>query len=120
MKIGVLYICVGRYVLFWKDFYQSCEKHLIQGAEKHYFVFTDAVIPEEKDSRIHVYPTKKMGWPFDTLLRFEMFLKAESELKTMDYLYFFNANLKFVKDVGNEFLPDSREELVVALHPSFI
>ena len=41
MKIGILYIGIGRYICFWKDFYDSCEKFLIPEAEKHYYVFTD-------------------------------------------------------------------------------
>ena len=42
MKIAILYICTGKYNIFWKDFYTSCEKNFIPNSEKHYFVFTDA------------------------------------------------------------------------------
>jgi len=49
-KIGILYICTGKYDIFWKDFYLSCEKYLLNDIdengnkkfEKHYFVWTDA------------------------------------------------------------------------------
>ena len=41
MKIGILYICTGKYEIFWKDFYLTCEKYFISEAEKHYFIFTD-------------------------------------------------------------------------------
>ena len=119
MKIGLLYICVGRYSTFWKDFYLSCEKYLIPEAEKHYFVYTDSDIFDKENPRVHIYPIEKRGWPFDTLLRFEIFLKAETELEKMDYLYFFNANEKLLKNVGKEFLPDIDDELVVAIHPAF-
>ena len=41
MKIGVLYIGIGRYVCFWPAFYKSCEKYLVPGMEKQYYVFTN-------------------------------------------------------------------------------
>ncbi len=31
MRIGILYICTGRYSIFWKKFYQSTEKSFMQG-----------------------------------------------------------------------------------------
>ncbi|MDR2805601.1 MAG: hypothetical protein LBB85_08190 [Dysgonamonadaceae bacterium] len=120
MKIGILYICLGRYALFWKDFYLSCEKYFIPEAEKHYFVYTDSDSLLGADRpQVHIHPVEKKGWPFDTLFRFDIFLETENELKKMDYLYFFNANMRFVKNIGNEFLPDANDELVVTLHPGF-
>ena len=41
-SIGILYICTGPYVLFWKDFYESFEKNFLPSYEKRYYVFTDA------------------------------------------------------------------------------
>lgn len=116
-KVGIVYICRRRYILFWKDFYLSCEKHFFpKEGEKHYFVFTDGVVYDEKNPRIHVYPIKKEFDHVGGLLRPDMFLKAETKLKEMDYVYFFNANLKFVKDIGIEYFPESSDELVVIPH----
>ena len=44
LKLGILYICVGRYDFFWKSFYESSERYLMQGSPciREYFVFTDA------------------------------------------------------------------------------
>ena len=41
-QIAILYICTGKYVVFWKDFYQSFEKKFLKKSEVEYFVFTDA------------------------------------------------------------------------------
>lgn len=41
-KVAVLYICTGKYDVFWKDFYISYEKYFLPDCEKHYYVFTDA------------------------------------------------------------------------------
>lgn len=41
-KIAILYICTGKYDIFWEDFYKTSEKYFLNNSEKHYFVFTDA------------------------------------------------------------------------------
>ncbi len=94
MKIGILYICTGKYSIFWKKFYSSMEKNFIVDAEKHYFVFTDSpdIEFEKENRRIHRIYQEDLGWPNNTLMRFHMFLKQEKELVNMDYLFFFNAN----------------------------
>ena len=30
MRIGILYICTGKYDIFWKDFYLSAERYFMQ------------------------------------------------------------------------------------------
>lgn len=46
MRIGILYICTGRYSIFWKKFYQSTEKSFMQGLPciREYYVFTDSML----------------------------------------------------------------------------
>jgi glycosyltransferase involved in cell wall biosynthesis len=121
-KIGILYICTGNYTLFWKEFYLSMEKNFITDAEKHYFVFTDSTTIdfENENPCIHRIHQNDLGWPDNTLKRFHMFLKHENVLQSMDYLFFFNANLQVLKNVtSDEFLPHGDETLVATLHPGF-
>lgn len=119
-KVAILYIALGRYICFWKDFYESCEKHLLN-CEKHYFVWTDNKDFEfSKNKNVTVVPAQKRGWPFDSLLRFEMFLQKKDELKSYDYIYFFNANMLFVNDVDlSEIAPHTwnTSGLVAGIHP---
>lgn len=118
-KIAMLYICTGNYSRFWKEFYESSQKNFLAEIDKYYFVFSDDVSIKEND-HIKVIPTKYKGYPWDTLLRFEMFWPLKDQLIDFDFVYFFNANLVFVDKVGNEFLPDvSRANLVALIHPSF-
>jgi len=117
MKTGILYICTGNYVIFWDDFYLSCEKNFFPEDERDYFVFTDGNINTYDNPKVKVIYQKKLGWPFDTLKRFEMFLSVEDDLKKMDYLFFFNANIIVNKRVDGEILPEAGQELTVALHP---
>lgn len=121
-KVAILYIATGRYPIFWKEFYKSSEKYFLPGCEKCYFVFTDThelLFDEVTNHRIIKVYQKKLGWPHDTLMRFDMFLKIEDELKSFDYIFFLNANLLFVKPVTSEILPAEKEALVGVLHPGF-
>lgn len=115
-KIAVLYMCTGKYAIFWKDFYKSSEQFFLQDCKKEYFVFTDVdkLWGEEKCSRIHRIFQESFKWPLSTLKRFEIFLKIEERLKQFDYIFFFNANTQFVKVIqSEEFLPRRDELLVV-------
>lgn len=116
-KLGVLYVCTGKYDVFWDGFFESCEKYLT-GIEKKYFVFTDSErILKIKDSRIVTIYQEHLGWPGSTLFRYQMFNK-HTDLYDVDYLYFFNANFVFVDNVGEELLPDGNE-IVCVRHPGY-
>jgi len=117
-KVAILYIALGRYTVFWDDFYKSCEQYL-GPCEKHYFVWTDNPAESMKNKNVTIIPAQKRGWPYDTLLRFEMFLGAEKELKKFDYIFFFNANFQFYNPVDlAEITPrEWHDGLVAGLHP---
>ncbi|MDB5001949.1 MAG: hypothetical protein JWQ34_174 [Mucilaginibacter sp.] len=119
--IGILYICTGNYAIFWEEFYQSSQEFLFKGHKKKYFVFTDAKkIFAEDDSEVKKIYQKTLGWPNNTLLRFEMFLKVEEELKKCDYLFFFNANISFCDHISSEILPNEIDSgLLAVLHPGY-
>lgn len=116
-KIAILYICTGKYKVFWEDFYSSTEKHFFKNELKHYFVFTDA-----KDlnisEKITVIEKKCKGFPYDSLFRFDMFLEIENLVLDYDYVFFFNANMLFLKDVNFEIFPnDNFKGLIGVIHP---
>lgn len=118
-KIGILYICTGKYNIFWKEFFLSSEKHFCPGFEKQYFIFTDSEIQPLADN-VTIIHQKKLGWPFDTLMRFHMFNGIKDKLLEMDYLFFFNSNMVFLRKVtAKEILPTESEQLVGVRHPFF-
>lgn len=121
MKIAILYICTGKYEIFWEEFYKSFEEYFIKDALKEYFVFTDAEhIYQEDNEKVHKLFQKNLGWPDNTLKRFSIFLKAEDQLKRFDYIFFFNANAKCCKEItGQELLPKGSNKLIVVQHPGF-
>lgn len=122
MKVAILYICTGKYEIFWRDFYLSCETYFLPGIEKHYFVFTDSghIDFEQDNPRIHRIYQENLGWPGNTLRRYEIFLSIEKNLEQFDYLFYLNANLLFLLPVmASNFLPQGNENLVACLHPGY-
>lgn len=117
-KVAILYIALGRYTVFWDDFYKSCEQYLTP-CEKHYFIWTDNPTDAMAGDNITIIPAQKKGWPYDSLLRFEMFLEREKELSKFDYIFFFNANFQFYNPVDlAEITPrEWHDGLVAGLHP---
>ncbi|HOL87536.1 MAG TPA: family 6 glucosyltransferase [Defluviitoga tunisiensis] len=121
-SLAILYIATGKYIIFWKDFFESSEKYLLnaEGFEKHYFIFTDALqIEHENNPRVHKIYQEPLPWPYITLDRFTIFQKARKELEKMDFIYFFNANMLIVKPIGKEILPNRDKPIVMVQHPGF-
>lgn len=117
-KIAILYICTGKYNIFWEGFYKSSEQYFLTDHIKEYFVFTDKEISPVNE-RIHIVYQDKLGWPYDTLMRFKMFYSIKENLASFDYIFFINANMRFLQLVNNEILPNEEEGLLVVKHPGF-
>lgn len=116
MQIAILYICTGRYKLFFPDFYASCEKNLLTDFQKHYFVWTDDDHLADGFNNVRIIHKECAGFPADSLFRFEMFLQVEEELIKYDYIYFFNSNAEIRQSIGHEILPDE-SGLVIGAWP---
>lgn len=117
MKIAILYICTGKYKIFWDDFYKTSELFFIPEYSKHYYVFTDSQTIESTES-ITIINRECQGFPKDSLFRFKMFLDLENELINFDYIFFFNSNMLFVDRISSEILPTKAYSgLMAVLHP---
>lgn len=117
MKIAILYIGTGRYTIFWKKFYQSCEKFFLKNADKQYFFFTDS--NEFKSNKnVTVIPQKNLNWPMIACMRYKILNSLKETLKDYDYAFFFNANMEFLREIKEEeFLPSAKDGgIVAALH----
>lgn len=118
MKIAILYICTGKYNQFFKDFFNSCEKYFLVETQKIYYVWSDDYkISDGIDNVIFTYK-KCDGFPLDSLFRFDMFLQKEKEILNNDYVFFFNANMLFVDNIGFEFLP-KKDKILAVLSPGY-
>lgn len=120
-RIAIIYICTGKYSVFWEDFYQSFEKYFLKKSKVEYFVFTDVlrVFGEGENKRVHRIYQENLGWPGNTLFRFQMFNSIKEQLSLFDFIFFLNANAICMREITEEeFLP-MEHELLVVQHPGY-
>ena len=67
MKIGILYVGIGKYIRLWDKFYSSCESMFLPQYEKKYFIFTD--YPLKSSTNVQVSFQEDLGWPQNVLFR---------------------------------------------------
>ena len=81
MKVGILYICTGKYIVFWEEFYKSCQKYFLSDSEcvKQYYVFTDVdkIYQEDVDVNIHRFYQEALPWPDIALKRYLRFASED-------------------------------------------
>ena len=117
-KVLVLYICTGKYELFWQGFYDSSEKFFLPHCKKDYFVFTDAKkIYQENAENVYKIYQDNLGWPGNTLFRYKIFLQRKEKFLNYDYIFFLNANMEFQSEIDESILPKSG--LLVVQHPGY-
>lgn len=119
-KIGVLYICTGKYAAFWDGFYASAKKNLCVDSQLIFYVFTD----NEELLNLHVDDVrfiykKSEPWPMPTLMRFSTFLSRKEKYLEVDYLLFCNANLIIEQPITTaEILSD--KPYFATIHPGHV
>jgi histo-blood group ABO system transferase len=113
-KIGLLVMATGKYISFVPPLIASAEKYFCKGHEVTYFIFTDGEL-QESARVVRIYQPK-LGWPFDTMLRYHVYAGSQDLLIKQDYLFACDADMLFVDEVGNEILG----ERVATLHPGFV
>jgi histo-blood group ABO system transferase len=113
-NVGLMIVATGKYVSFVPPLLDSARKHFCPGHKVTFFVFTEGQLPAAPDCvRIE---QSRLGWPYDTMMRFEMYAHQADVLKEMDYLFACDADMLFVDTVGDEILC----ERVGTLHPGFV
>ena len=120
MKIAILYICTGKYDIFWDKFYTSCEEFFCTKSEKHYFIFTDSNQINDSENVTKIFQDS-LGWPFNTMYRYKMFLRIKESLLNYDWIIFFNGNCQFKKFIyENEIFGYNQQyDLLGVKHPGF-
>lgn len=113
-KVGLCIMATGRYDVYAQRFIESARKFFCKNHEVTYFVFTDGNVTPAPDV-VQIYQ-KRLGWPHDTLMRFEVYADHKDALAGMDYLYASDADMLFVADVGDEILG----KRVGTQHPGFV
>lgn len=114
IKIGLLIIATNKYLQFIPPLLQGADRFFCKNEEVTYFLFTDHEGEIREGSRpLHRVIVPHKEWPWMTLERYRLFHESRDELKKMDYLFYCDADMLFVGEVGTEIL----EERVATLHP---
>jgi len=113
-KVGLLIAATGKYIKFIPNLIQSAKKYFLPNQDVTYFLFTDGNL-EETDNVVKIYQEKR-GWPYDSMMRYEIYYNAKELFKDMDYIFACDADMLFEDYVGDEILG----ERVGSLHRSFI
>jgi histo-blood group ABO system transferase len=113
MKVGLLVIATNKYLNYARSLYQSMQAFFLNepGIACQMFLFTDQ--PAFPGPVVLDQPHEP--WPAMTLKRYEIFYKHRQRLAEMDYLYYCDADMLFVDQVGQEILG----ERVATRHPGF-
>lgn len=115
MKIGLLVIATNKYIQFLQPLITGADKFFLKNHEVTYFVFTNQDINIESDRSVVKIETEHKNWPWMTLGRYKIFSENRKTLEQMDYLYYIDADMLIVDEVGDEILGD----LVVTQHPGY-
>ena len=117
MKVGIITIATGKYDIFVGGLIESCENNFLPDVEKEYIIFSDSDRLKSSE-RVTVVPQEKLGWPYDTMMRFHMFDSQREKLSEFDYLFFMNANLKIVSPIGEDILKtEGTCGIIATVHP---
>ncbi len=122
LHIGLCIVATGRYITFVQPLLDSAEKYFCPTDKKTYFIFTDA---SESDLRplsdspykdkIVLLFQKRLGWPYDTLMRFSIYDFYKDFFAATDYMFATDADMLFVDIEKDEILHDR----VATQHPGF-
>lgn len=114
--IALCVVATGKYIQFIEPLLSSAKTYFCPRYNRKYIIFTDNKIALQKQdpslSVQYVYQ-KKLGWPYDTLLRFNVYLTHKALFKGVDYIFATDADMLFVDYMSDEIL----DELVATQHP---
>src|SRR5690606_2474713 len=110
-KIGLLVMATGsHYLVAAQQLIESAQKYFCRNHDVTYFVFTDGQLSMPG---VVVLEQQRMGWPYDSMMRFATYYKYKDHFADYDYLFACDADMAFVSEIGDEILGDR----VATIHP---
>ena len=113
VSVGLLVIATGKYDMFIQPLFDSARQYFCKNQKVTFFLFTDSKKYFGPD--VVKIPAMHVPFPLPTLLRYNKFVAHADVLQNMDYLFYCDADMLFVGDVGDEILSD----LVCTNHPGY-
>lgn len=113
-NIGLLVVATGKYISFVNPLIESARQWFCPNHRVTYFVFTDQEFDAQED--VVRIEQKRLGWPYDTMMRYKVYLDNWEQIAQQDYLFACDADMLFVGEFGDEILG----QRVATLHPGFV
>jgi len=115
MKVGLLIIATNKYTMFINPLIRSADEFFLKNQDVSYFIFTNMDLENESYRPINKIEVSHREWPWMTLGRYRIFNNSSKILSEMDYLFYCDADMIFVGNVGDEILSDR----VSTQHPGY-
>ena len=103
LHIGLCIVATGKYITFVKPLLDSAEKYFCPHHRKSYFIFTDSTSEGLSDllessyaDNIVITYQKRLGWPYDTLMRFSIYNQHKDLFASTDYMFATDADMLFI------------------------
>lgn len=112
-NVGLLIMATGKYISFVDPLIKSAEECFCPNHKVTFYVFTDGKL-KSADNVVCLYQAR-LGWPFDTMMRYHAYLAYQNEWAKEDYIFACDADMRFVGLVGEEILGDR----VATIHPGY-
>jgi len=116
--VAIIFIGTGKYINFFHNYYEKCEKYFLPNTKKTYFCFTDAEFGGDIPNNIKVVPIEHKSWPGITLERFHTILQEKTTLSEYDYVIYLDADMLVHEEVLEDEILTDKNYLGV-YHPGF-
>jgi len=114
MKVGLLIIATNKYIDFLQPLITSADEFFLKEHDVTYYIFSNLPIDIKTNRKVVNTSVKHRDWPWMTLGRYEIFSRNSHKYDS-DYLYYCDADMRFVGEVGPEILSDR----VATQHPGY-
>lgn len=115
VSVVLCIIATGKYWDFLTDLLDSARKYFLPGCRVVYFVFSNRK-PLHNLDPLEWRIVPNIPWPDPTLYRYHWILEAEKALHQHDYIFYCDADCRFVDIVSEKILGD----LVAVEHQGYI
>lgn len=110
MRIALCLIATAKYRRYVSASLAAARQFFCRNHTVQFFVFSDAAPEQAAD--ISYYKIEHEPWPGPTLHRYHTLLKARDDLAKYDYVYYVDADARFIGPVDSEIFG----ELVATIH----
>ena len=107
-SVAIVTVAIGKYMKFIPQLVYTGDRFFLSGCKRHYFVFTDDLKHKiGKLYNVELIAQVRLGFPLDSIMRFEMYLTLRERLLAFDYVYAIDSDCLFTNKIGGEALGDT-------------